>query len=270
MKDEPPQQRRGSASPPAPRRDERAIQFRGLGDALRWLGGASEGASVWEAPGVVAAIVPATRERSIINSVVYEDVASLEAAYDGLLDAYAAAGVAGWTVWTPEEDADAITLLTSRGHTFDGEPAAMTLDLERFGSSDAGDLDWDAEATFEELGRLNDLAYGHAEGEGIAAAMTRAADDVPIRLYRARRHGETASVLATMDHDEDVGIYYVATAPEHGRRGLAGRLLGAALTEARERGMRTSSLQSSAKGEGVYARLGYERRFRLHLYERRG
>ncbi len=250
--------------------DARTIQFRAMGESLRWLGGASEGASVWEAPGVVAAVIPATPERSIVNSVAFDHSRSLESAYDGLVEAYAAAGVAGWDVWTPEDDLEAIELLTSRGHTFDGEPAAMALDLERFEPPDGGDLDSDAEATFGELGRINDLAYGHAEGEGIAAAMTRAADDVPIRLYRARRDEETACVLATMDHGEDVGIYFVATAPGHGRRGLAGRLLGAALAEARERGIRTSSLQSSAKGEGVYARLGYERRFRLHLYERRG
>ena len=77
-------------------------------------------------------------------------------------------------------------------------------------------------------------------------------------------------MLATIDHGDDLGVYFVATRPEHGRQGLAGRLLAAVLAEGRQRGMRTSSLQSSAKGETVYTRLGYARQFRLHLYERRG
>jgi ribosomal protein S18 acetylase RimI-like enzyme len=246
------------------------IQQRALRDFLRWLGGASDGATVWEAPGITAAVVPATPQRSLINSVVYEDPAALEAAYDRLVDAYADAGVAGWTVWTPDHDAGAIELLTGRGHAFDGEPVAMTLDLGRFEPRDPGDLDWDTEASFDELGRINDEAYGLAAPDGIAGAMAGAADGVPIRIYRARRGGETASVLATIDHDDDLGIYFVATRAEHGRQGLAGRLLTAALVEGRERGMRTSSLQSSAKGDALYTRLGYERHFRLHLYERRG
>jgi GNAT superfamily N-acetyltransferase len=246
------------------------VQRRGLRDSLRWLGAASEGASVWEAPGVTAAIVPAVAQRSIINSVVYDDVSALEAAYGGLVDAYAAAGVGAWDVWTPAFDAEARELLLARGHTFDGEPAAMTLDLDSFEEPGLGDLDWDAHASFDEVGAVNDLGYGHAKADGIAAAFGAAPDGFPIRLYRARRNGRTASVLATIDHGDDLGVYYVATAPEHGRQGLAGRLLAAALREARERGMRTSSLQSSAKGEPVYRRLGYVRRFRLHLYERRG
>jgi hypothetical protein len=219
---------------------------------------------------VTAAIVPVVPERSIINSVVYDDVLALDAAYDGLVDAYAAAGIVAWNVWTPDFDSEARQLLIARGHGFDGEPAAMTLDLGRFRAPGSDDLDWDADATLDELGRINDLGYGHAAADGIAAAFARAAPGIPIRLYRARRDGETACVLAAIDHDDDLGIYYVATAPAHGRRGLAGRLLAAALGEGHERGMRTSSLQSSAKGEPVYARLGYTRDFRLHLYERRG
>ena len=249
--------------------DAATVQRHGLRDSLRWLGGGSEGAEAWEAPGVTAAVVPATPQRSIINSVVYDDLAALEAAYGGLVAAYEDAGVAAWNVWTPDYDAEAIAMLTERGHSFDGEPGAMTLALDDLRVPDSDDLDWDSGAGFDELGRINDAAYEHPDGGGIAAAMTGAPDEVPIRLYRARRDGETASVLATIDHHDDLGIYYVATHPDHGRQALASRLLAAALREGRERGMRTSSLQSSAQGEAVYTRLGYERRFRLHLYERR-
>ena len=144
----------------------------------------------------------------------------------------------------------------------------MDLDLDAFKAA-AGDLDYDTEASFDELGRLNDAAYGYAAETGYARAM-REAPEASDPLYRARSDGETASVMATIDHGDDFGIYFVATLERHQGKGLASRLLTAALLEARERGLRTSSLQSSAKGEGIYARLGYQRRFRLHLYERRG
>ena len=52
-----------------------------------------------------------------------------------------------------------------------------------------------------------------------------------------------------------------------GRR-LASRLLTAALLEARERGMKTSSLQASALGSPIYERLGYRTYFRFHIMER--
>jgi GNAT superfamily N-acetyltransferase len=250
--------------------DPAKIQLRALRDILRWLGGASAGASAWEGSGVTAAVVPAARRRSIVNSAVFDSAGALEAAYDGLVTAYSSAGIEAWSVWTPEHDADAIAFLKGRGHAFDGEPLAMTLDLAGFDQPDLGDLEWDSNLSFAELGRVNDVAYGHEEGEGLAGALAGPAADVPMRLHRAVRDEQTASVLATVDHEDDLGIYWVATAPGHERQGLAGRLLAAALTEARQRGMRTSSLQSSAKGQAVYARLGYEAHFRLHLYERRG
>ena len=250
--------------------DPRRIQTRALRDFLRWLGGGSPGASAWEAPGVTAAIVPATPGRSIVNSVAYADEAALSAAYDGLSAAYADAGIAAWSVWTPEQDADAIELLSANGHAFDGQPAAMTLDLENFAPRDPGDLDWDADASFEEVGRVNDEAYGHAGAEGMAPAIAGAPAGMALGRYRARIDGETACVLVTADHEDDLGIYFVATGERYRGRGLATRLLAVALAQGQARGLRTSSLQSSPKGQPVYERLGYRPRFRLHLYERRG
>jgi GNAT superfamily N-acetyltransferase len=90
-----------------------------------------------------------------------------------------------------------------------------------------------------------------------------------VRLYRARVGGEAACVLGTIDHEDDLGFYFVATDPGHRGKGLASRLMAVALADARERGFSTSSLQASPMGQPVYERLGYEAHFRLNLYERR-
>lgn len=205
------------------------IQVRAMRDWLRWLGAASDGARALELPGVTASVVPVVPERSIANGVAYATPAELEAAHHDLVAAYADAGIRAWTVWTPEFDADAVAMLEARGHAFDGNPVAMVLDLADLETPDAGGLDWDAGASPREMGELNDVAYGHAGGEGVARAFGPAPEALGMRRYRARVDGELACVLATMDHGEDAGVYFVATAPQHRGRKLASALLGVAL-----------------------------------------
>ena len=48
----------------------------------RLIGAGSEGAHTFERDGVVAALVPASPQRSVVNSVVYRDPDALAAAYD--------------------------------------------------------------------------------------------------------------------------------------------------------------------------------------------
>lgn len=251
-------------------RDEaHAIQVRAMRDWLRWLGAASAGARTVDREGLTASVVPVVPERSIANGVVYERGEDLIAAYDELEAAYGEAGVAAWTVWTPEFDAEVVAELARRGHAFDGEPVAMVLRLEALTAPEPGDLDWDTRATPDEMGALNDLAYGLEPGAGMAAAFGPAPPSLGMRRYRALRGGRPACVLATMDHGDDTGVYFVATHPEERGARLASRLLGLALSEARERGQRTASLQASAMGAGLYRRLGFHDAFRLHMYERR-
>jgi GNAT superfamily N-acetyltransferase len=232
------------------------------------IGRRSEGARLFERHGVTGAIVPATPDRSIPNSVTYEDAAGLADALDELAAIHDAAGVRAWTVWVPEHDAEAVAVLERAGHTFDGKPAAMTLRLAELEPAEVGDLDWDRDASAPEAGRINDLAYGF-EGSGFGVAIGTEPAEPPVRLYRARVDDEVACVLQTIDAAQDCGVYYVATHPRHRGRGLATRLMTAALLEARERGCGTSTLQSSPMGYPVYERLGYRSAFRLHLYERR-
>ncbi|MDX6587539.1 MAG: hypothetical protein QOI31_2012 [Solirubrobacterales bacterium] len=236
---------------------------------IQWLGSTSPDSAEWERPGVSAAIVPAAAERSIMNSVMAEGAEHLASAYDELAQTYRDAGIQAWTVWIHEGDQEAQGFLEAKGHAFDGAPVAMALELSGWEAEDLGDLDWDSGATFDELGRLNDLAYGYEPKTGMANAILAPASDLPLRLYRARSEGEVACVLGTLDVEGDAGILFVATPPEMRGRRLASRLLTAALIEARERGMRTSSLQASALGSPIYERLGYRTYFRFHILERR-
>ena len=118
------------------------------------------------------------------------------------------------------------------------------------------------------VARINDLAYGFEEPTFGTAVVDLAAEP-PLRLYQARVDGEPVSVLGTIDDGDDCGVYLVATLKGHRGKGLARRLLHAALAEARERGLRTSTLQATKLGYPVYERLGYEAICALQMWERR-
>ena len=228
----------------------------------------SPGARLLEHDGVTGVMVPAVPERSVVNSVTYDDAESLVAALPELAAAYDAAGVRAWTVWTPDVDAEAAEALKQAGHALDAQPAAMSLELAGFEPLDPGDLDWDAAADPAEVGRLNDAAYGLEPGN-FSAAIGDAPYEPPARLYQARIDGEAVCVLQTIDWEGDLGFFMVATDPQHRGQGLAKRLMSVALVEARERGCETSTLQATKKGYPAYERLGYQAFGRLHMYERR-
>ena len=244
-----------------------ALQKRGLRDWITLLGASSHGAAVYDADGITASIVPATPQRSVCNSVTYDDAPALAAGLDDLTAAYERAGVEAWTVWTPEFDSDAIDVLEAGGHAHDASPMAMSLELSEFDPPDLGDLDWDTETDPADLGRLNDAAYGLSGDTALSPGLSAPGPEAT--LYQARVDGETACVLGTIDHDGDLGFYFVATDPDYQGRGLTTRLMTVALVGARERGLETSSLQGSPAGQPVYRKLGYGDDFVIRMYERR-
>jgi len=243
------------------------LQRRGLDAFLRLIATAAEGSRLAEYPGVVAALVPASPRRSFPNSVVYRSAEELAAALDPLAAEYRHAGVGAWTVWVPEGDRTAVRLLEAAGHRLDAAPAAMAIELSDLPDPDPADLDWDAGATADEIGRINDLAYGY--DQGFAAAFTRVSDPA-LHAYRARVDGETVSVAGVLDVDDDALLTFVATDPAHRGRGLARLLSHVGVAEARDRGRITSSLQASPLGRPVYERLGYQAFGTIQMWERRG
>jgi GNAT superfamily N-acetyltransferase len=226
-----------------------------------------DGGRVLEPVGVFAAVNPQVPERSVFNSVLYESHDALASAYDELAAAYEDAGVHAWTVWVPEADRDSARMLEDAGHTLDATPAAMVLDLDDMPEPDPGDLDWDAEATLEEICTINDRAYGYEDGT-FARGMGSPAEGV-LRFFRARVDGEPACVVGTLDLDGDCGVYWVATLPQARGRGLSSRLMHVALEEGRERGCDISTLQATKLGQPVYERLGYRDLGTLEMWERR-
>ena len=226
-----------------------------------------EDGRVLEPVGVFAAVNPQVPERSVFNSVLYESHDALAAAYDEVAAGYDESGVHAWTVWVPESDRESARMLERAGHELDATPTAMVLDLDGMPEPEPGDLDWDSEATLEEVCSINDRAYGYEAGT-FARGLGTPPDGV-LRLYRARLGGRPVCVTGTLDLDGDCGVYWVATLPEARGRGLTTRLMHVALEEGRERGCDISTLQATKLGAPVYEKLGYRDVGTIEMWERR-
>jgi ribosomal protein S18 acetylase RimI-like enzyme len=235
---------------------------------MRVVGGASEGARCFELAGgaVRAAITPVRPDRSVVNCVGYTDTDALIEGLDALARAYDAVGIEAWTVWVPEEDGRAAAALEGAGHVLDGVPRDMAgvladMDLEpRFA------LDLDAAPEWVDVAEVNEAAYFQsAQGAYFGPALAR----YSARPYLARLEGRPACSVVIEEFEDDAYVQLVATRPEAQRRGLAGELLRLALREARERGLTTTSLEATAAGAPVYARLGYRDLGELQMWERR-
>ncbi len=225
------------------------------------------GGSVWERAGVFASITPQAPDRSIFNSVFYEDSGELLRSLDELGAAYEAAGVRAWTVWVPEKYAAAAKGLERNGHVYDGAPRYMGMPLSDLREPD-GELGFEVveREDYAELARINEIAYGYPPGAYVAVAQ---APMPGIRIYFAELDGEPVSTLGVWPHRSDAVVIWVATLPEARNRGIAGRLMAHALANARDDGYETTTLQSSALGRPVYERLGYRDVGAAQLWEKR-
>jgi ribosomal protein S18 acetylase RimI-like enzyme len=235
----------------------------------RLVGRASPGARALEAPGVVAAVVPAAPERAVVNATLYETPARLEAAYDELAAAYSEIG-AKWTVWVqPEGREQAASLLESRGHVLDAEPLAMARArdgaLER--TADSIPADWTAQGEIADVGRINDRAYGFG-ADSFARSLVSFPEET-IHVYVARADGEPVACVGMVDSDGNSEVQMVAVVPEARGAGLAGKLLAHGLADAAERGNRSSTLIATKLGYPVYKRLGFEPQGSFQMWERR-
>ena len=225
------------------------------------------GGTVWERDAVQAAIFPAAPERSVFNSVFYEDGEPLLGALDELAAAYDGAGVRAWTVWVREDDVAVAEGLAAAGHALDANPRDMGMELSELRAPEPDpEIALREEMDMEVLARINEVAYGWAPGEFDVIADAEVAD---FRVYLAELDGRTVATAATWDHGTDCVIEWVATLPEARGRGVSSRLLAHALAEATRRGLTTTTLQATELGYPVYKRLGYRDFGGVQMWERR-
>lgn len=106
---------------------------------------------------------------------------------------------------------------------------------------------------------------------GFGDELARALRDSPpgALCYLAHLDGRPVASVMACHHEGDCGIFWVATLEHAQRRGLATALMVAALRDAREADCETTSLQATAQGAPVYARLGYEDHGAIEMWERR-
>ena len=234
----------------------------------RALGNGAAGGQVLELGELVASIVPAARTRSLVNAAVVPHGGVLDAALLArLADAYLGAGGEVWGVWVHAENHAARARLVQAGYVLDSQPAAMALKLDSLAPATGP-----AGIEVERTGDLALLARPLGAGYGFPPEfLTRG---IPALLdhsegWVAHVDGVPAAGLVIVIHQGDAGVFMVATAPEVRRRGAAGHALRIALLDSRQRGCTTSTLQSSAMGQSVYAALGYHTLGTFELWERR-
>jgi GNAT superfamily N-acetyltransferase len=235
--------------------DEFGIQWGGLVAQVEMFGRTAPQARLIRHGNMIGSVLPTVPQSSIANAAICRDATAAPHELAAMADEFRQAGVQKWGLWTNGGSAEAEA---QAGLTLDSTPAAMfhTLeDLEEVPPTGTPDL-----AT---VGRVNDLAYGFTEPR-LAPALANL--DSTVHTYGIGDH----SVAMAYDHGhDDTVVGFVATRPEDRGRGLAGLVLKRLLLEAKQRGNRSASLQASAKGKGVYERLGFRTIGTLHLYEER-
>jgi len=231
------------------------------------VGGASDGARALELDGVLAAVVPAARERAVVNAVLYRSADALEAAYDEVARAYGEIG-AKWTVWVWPGDEAAARLLESRGHYLDAQPMAMARELNGVERPPADALaNWTTDGDLADVGLINDRAYTFGT-DSFSRAMGSMSEG-GMHIYVARDDdGNPIGCLTMVDHAGNSEVQMVAVVPEARGRGLTRKLLGHALADAAERGNETSTLVATPMGYRYYERAGLRPLERLSMWER--
>lgn len=243
----------------------RARQVASQREFFRLLGAAGPGSAVKNFPGgIQATAAPIRPWFSIFNSVVATEASDLAGHLDDLASFYRQVGSLSWAIWVPPWREELEQGLAEGGLKIDSTPLAMGGEIEEIDIEPRVGLDLMREPTAELVARVNDLAHGVLP-EWSMSPVFQELDQV--RPYVALVNGEPAAALLALHFDADCYYWFVGTAPEFQRRGLGAELMRHSLREARAQGCLTTTLESTAVAEGMYAALGFRSLGRYAMWE---
>jgi predicted GNAT family acetyltransferase len=212
-----------------------------------YAGGAT-GAALHRLPGVAVAVFPHEPERAFYNNALLDrDLGASErsGALDAMAAVYAAAGVARFAAWVHESDEPMRAELEQRGYTLDTTTRAMGMALD------------DIAVPRPQIPLRPARWLEYLTLEGLPLDFLATADHAAFHLLAARIDGEVVAAALAYDFGDDCGIYNVGTVEKARKRGLGTALTAAQAYDARDRGRRTASLQSTEIAERVYATVGF-------------
>lgn len=250
--------------------DAQLEQRRRAGAPAFWraLTAGAPGASVIERDGgLVAAVLPGSPRRSVMNCVFYEEGEAVLAARDELDAAYRDAGVDAWTVWVLPGDEPTAAGLRDAGHVLDATPAAMGGVLAEMDLAPRGIAEVVRSDDWAAMARLNAAAYTTPEEDWVSALGDQT--DALGVLYAIGDPADPDASAFISSHAGNAEVCFVATRAELRGRGLASELLRHALREASAAGCETTTLEATKLGQPVYERMGFRVLGELEMWERR-
>jgi ribosomal protein S18 acetylase RimI-like enzyme len=211
----------------------------------------SRAAAVIRTPGVAAAVFPSEPARGVYNNALLDRGLAAPArsdALDAMEAAYAAARIDRFAAWVHESDAAMCADVEARGYTIDTSTLAMGMVLDDIPvvrpHIALAPSDW-----------TDYLSY--LDAVGVPPGLLSGVDPSAFHMLIARVGGHHVATGLAFDRDGDCGIYNISTLEAHRGRGLGTALTALLLHDARDRGCRTASLQSTAMAERVYAAVGF-------------
>jgi GNAT superfamily N-acetyltransferase len=117
-------------------------------------------------------------------------------------------------------------------------------------------------ATAADRPAVNQLIHGAyglpQDAIELATAPLEGPDDGPLAIWVLEQDGEPVSAVTTTRIEDTVGLWTMATPPEHQRKGYGRALLAAVLSDARRDGAALGLLGATPAGLPLYRSTGWE------------